>query len=247
MSLPSARSQSAITGCWSNEPGEIVEGPQFPSGFPPPAEPVERETVQLSNRPDLGCEPGEHPKLCERLRVAFALVGASCDPKSALQTASAVLTDRPPQLVTDLDRQIVVLSPFADATLALRFAIRTGCLPRRALAGSPASAVCDRPEPHRGRDVVPECRSDWSQTGTIPCPGRDNAHLLQQVGIVRDEFRRRPTLPGSLPPSTIGAGRLNFRVRDGNGCDPAAMITGNLLLERFAQHVAATGDGRCPA
>ncbi len=39
------------------------------------------------------------------------------------------------------------------------------------------------------------------------------------------EHRRRPTLPGGLPPSTIGAGRLNFRVRDGNGCDPVAMAT----------------------
>ncbi len=44
-----------------------------------------------------------------------------------------------------------------------------------------------------------------------------------------DKFRRRPTLPGGLPPSTIGADRLNFRVRDGNGCDPVAKATGNLL------------------
>ena len=46
--------------------------------------------------------------------------------------------------------------------------------------------------------------------------------------LQRDKFRRRPTLPGSFPPSTIGAGSLNFRVRNGNGCDPAAMVTGNL-------------------
>ena len=45
-------------------------------------------------------------------------------------------------------------------------------------------------------------------------------------------FRRRPTLPGGLPPSTIGAGELNFRVRDGNGCIPAAMATGNLFCPR---------------
>jgi hypothetical protein len=45
-------------------------------------------------------------------------------------------------------------------------------------------------------------------------------------GLVRSvEIRRRPTLPGSLPPSTIGAGGLNCRVRDGNGCDPTAMAT----------------------
>ena len=43
------------------------------------------------------------------------------------------------------------------------------------------------------------------------------------------KFRRRPTLPGGLPPSTIGAGGLNFRVRHGNGCDSTAIATGNLL------------------
>ena len=44
--------------------------------------------------------------------------------------------------------------------------------------------------------------------------------------------RRRPTLPGGLPPSTIGAGGLNCRVRNGNGCFPAAMATGNRALSR---------------
>ncbi len=33
-----------------------------------------------------------------------------------------------------------------------------------------------------------------------------------------------PTLPPPLEGSTIGAGRLNDRVRDGNGCDPSAMV-----------------------
>ena len=49
----------------------------------------------------------------------------------------------------------------------------------------------------------------------------------RQTRAVRSsiEIRRRPTLPGDLSPSTIGADRLNFRVRDGNGCDPVAMVT----------------------
>src|SRR3970040_1903188 len=38
--------------------------------------------------------------------------------------------------------------------------------------------------------------------------------------------RQRPTLPHSYPCSTIGGNRLNFRVRNGNGCDPAPMTTG---------------------
>ena len=48
--------------------------------------------------------------------------------------------------------------------------------------------------------------------------------------------RRRPTLPGPLDPSTIGAGGLNFRVRNGNGCDPSAMAT-----ETCCQWSAADG------
>ena len=42
------------------------------------------------------------------------------------------------------------------------------------------------------------------------------------------ECRQRPTLPHSFPCSTIGGSRLNFRVRNGNGCDPAPMTTGKL-------------------
>ena len=40
---------------------------------------------------------------------------------------------------------------------------------------------------------------------------------------------RRPTLPRTCARSTIGAERLNFRVRDGNGWDPLARITQKLL------------------
>jgi hypothetical protein len=48
------------------------------------------------------------------------------------------------------------------------------------------------------------------------------------AGLNTQLIRRRPTLPGGFPPSTIGAGGLNFRVRDGNGCDSTAMVTENL-------------------
>ena len=41
--------------------------------------------------------------------------------------------------------------------------------------------------------------------------------------------RRRPTFPPSCPGSIIGAGGLNFRVRDGNGCFPSAIATGNVM------------------
>ena len=38
--------------------------------------------------------------------------------------------------------------------------------------------------------------------------------------------RRRPTLPGGCPPSTIGAEGLNDSVRNGKRCFPLAMATG---------------------
>src|SRR5439155_24078133 len=37
--------------------------------------------------------------------------------------------------------------------------------------------------------------------------------------------RRRPTLPGGCPPSTIGAEGLNGSVRNGKRCFPLAMTT----------------------
>jgi hypothetical protein len=51
---------------------------------------------------------------------------------------------------------------------------------------------------------------------------------IAQTGAI-EKSRRRPTLPGGSPPSTIGAGGLHFRVRNGNGCFPAAVATGNLM------------------
>ena len=50
-------------------------------------------------------------------------------------------------------------------------------------------------------------------------------HLLTAFLI---KTRPRPTLPHSYPCSTIGAERLNFRVRNGNGCGPFAIKTGNI-------------------
>ena len=51
--------------------------------------------------------------------------------------------------------------------------------------------------------------------------------------------RRRPTLPGPFGPSTIGAGGLNFRVRNGNGWFPAAITTGTPVSTRLLEHSIA--------
>ncbi len=60
------------------------------------------------------------------------------------------------------------------------------------------------------------------------------------------EIRRRPTLPGSLLPSTIGAGGLNFRVRNGNGCDPAAIAT-ETFVKRVRQNRPKVGPVAAPS
>ena len=43
--------------------------------------------------------------------------------------------------------------------------------------------------------------------------------------------RQRPTFPQPRSCSIIGPGGLNFRVRDGNGCGPSGLVTGNSLAK----------------
>jgi hypothetical protein len=73
--------------------------------------------------------------------------------------------------------------------------------------------------------------------GSVPLAGRSpitraytRQHPPLSGGCCLEKSRRRPTLPGGYPPSTIGAGGLNCRVRNGNGCLSAAMATGNCAL-----------------
>ena len=48
-------------------------------------------------------------------------------------------------------------------------------------------------------------------------------------------FRQRPTFPGSFPPSIIGTTELNFRVRDGNGCDLCVITTEYFVCITFVR------------
>ena len=50
-------------------------------------------------------------------------------------------------------------------------------------------------------------------------------------------IRQRPTLPPSFPGSTIGAEKLNFRVRNENGCLLLALATENLYLYCEGNHL----------
>ncbi len=53
--------------------------------------------------------------------------------------------------------------------------------------------------------------------------------LRVEGGRWKWEDWRRPTLPQGLPCSTIGADRLNCRVRDGNGCGPVALVASHFM------------------
>ena len=62
-------------------------------------------------------------------------------------------------------------------------------------------------------------RCRWNKKRTHPVRGESFFHGIRQ----------RPTLPGRLQPSTIGAERLNFCVRYGNRWIPFAIVTGNRI------------------
>src|SRR6266487_1484198 len=56
------------------------------------------------------------------------------------------------------------------------------------------------------------------------------------AALPRKHNRRLPTLPGGCPPSTIGASRLNFSVRNGKRCFPAAMTAEVVRALRVSAH-----------
>ncbi len=62
----------------------------------------------------------------------------------------------------------------------------------------------------------------------LPSSTQKAPPLLKEAGLFVLNSRRRPTLPHSYPCSTIGPEGLNFRVRDGNGCDPLGIATEKL-------------------
>jgi hypothetical protein len=66
-------------------------------------------------------------------------------------------------------------------------------------------------------------------TGSNRRPSACKADALPAELILHIAWQR-PTLTGAFAPTTIGAEKLNFRVRYGNGCDLLA-ITARLLLD----------------
>jgi hypothetical protein len=81
-----------------------------------------------------------------------------------------------------------------------------------------------------------------------PAVQKKRPDTLCASGRSRNNSRQRPTLPHPCGCSTIGGSRLNFRVRNGNGCDPAPMTTGERAARRpppaARRFEAASGGNR---
>ena len=65
-----------------------------------------------------------------------------------------------------------------------------------------------------------------------------SAHFCYSI-IIKPQRRLR--FPGSYPPSMISAGELNYRVREGNGCDLSAIATEE--SSSFSRRIAVSGCG----
>ena len=99
---------------------------------------------------------------------------------------------------------------------------------------SVAAQICRYPpSPSQGRRAY---RERSPRTACYPPPRRISQrtlHDLQSCNVL-NEMRQRPTLPYSVPYSTIGSMWLNFRVRYENGWIPHDIITA------MVYHLAAT-------
>ena len=102
--------------------------------------------------------------------------------------------------------------------------------PEGAASASPAQRDESTPASARGFGIgigIPiEFRGPIPIATPIPTSGTWKTKEPQPKLRLKLLIRRRPTLPRRCQRSTIGAGGLNFRVRDGNGCDPSAKVTG---------------------
>lgn len=74
-----------------------------------------------------------------------------------------------------------------------------------------------------GQPIRASPRAPSRLTRSTAARGNASSPASDEAGLLRRYVRRRPTLPRPRGRSTIGAERLNFRVRDGTGCFPFAM------------------------
>jgi hypothetical protein len=109
--------------------------------------------------------------------------------------------------------------------------------PRRMECVAPASSLGHQMAGRRLAHTSAVCHHDhgsWSAGQPDACVmvirGEDNVQSKRARRLATsgpsNYSRQRPTLPQPCGCSTIGGSRLNFRVRNGNGCGPAPVTTG---------------------
>ena len=99
--------------------------------------------------------------------------------------------------------------------------------PRRG-AGRPPARRPRAPAPRTGWSGVRSCGQDIAGPRGVPPPPsgiRLPKNGARDLVPETQQSWRRPIFPKGCPLSILGAGELNFRVRDGNGCGLSARVT----------------------
>ena len=84
-------------------------------------------------------------------------------------------------------------------------------------------------------------RARFPASPRSPCVQNERAPAQRAEARTKNKMGQLPTLPPGCPGSTIGAGGLNFSVRNGKRCDPSAIATPNLLTQSN-RDAGATGS-----
>src|SRR5438093_1037346 len=110
------------------------------------------------------------------------------------------------------------------------------------------AAAPTRPRPRWDRSSSPVYRPPTSIAAQDPAragctdPQFDGRPVVVDTAMRPPETQkswRRPIFPKGCPLSIFGAGELNFRVRDGNGCGLSARVTRILSVWTFRQRHSA--------
>ena len=105
---------------------------------------------------------------------------------------------------------------------------------RRASTKSTRTPIARRAKKHPLPRPLSRFRGRGEKSENPPPAGQKKSSGGKPLELFKKN-RQRPTLPRSLPRSTIGSGGLNFRVRDGNGWDPSdiAAVKTNIRRSNF--------------
>ena len=110
--------------------------------------------------------------------------------------------------------------------LPLKFAVRIFPLGRKGVkfCGERQSSIVYYLPQNEGKTTAE--RVGFSLQGKQKSERKSSSYLVCLSLAFLFDYRQRPILPGRFQPSTFGAKRLNFCVRNGNRWVPLAIVTG---------------------